>query len=40
MVKRKKSYKDNGVGHDERDGSLVNYNVVRPARRGSKTMDI
>jgi hypothetical protein len=40
MVKRKKSYKVNGVGHDEREGRLVNYNVVRPARRGSKTMDI
>ena len=40
MVKRKKSYKDNGFGYDERDGRLVNYNVVRQARRGSKTMDI
>jgi len=40
MVKHKKSYRDNEVGHDQWDGRLVNYNVVRQARRGSKTMDI
>jgi len=39
MVKRKKSHKDSGVGHDQRDGRLVNYNV-REARRESKTMDV
>lgn len=40
MAKRKKSYKDDGVGHDERDGRLANYNVVRPARRGTRTMEM
>jgi hypothetical protein len=40
MAKRKKSYRDDGAGHDERDGRLANYNVVRPARRGSRTMEM
>jgi hypothetical protein len=33
MVKRKKNYKDYGVGHDDRDGILANYNVARSTGR-------
>jgi hypothetical protein len=40
MAIRKKNYKDYGVGHEDRDEILANYNVARPTGRASRTMEM